>query len=451
MKKILAFLLALTMVFSLCACGSTNESKIEENKNIFECNCLNEILNNGYELGGMSTYDNLYIQTVINGDDEEYKVVVKVKNEQRNAFDEIDFLEDDAKEKYLALLGDEEYLDILDVSAFMPSDDMLKIYTGMTIAEFENMGTYITGYSGIDGKYIFDFSDDMCDYVVELENTNLKEYDEIEEFENAILNEKIKSVSCYSLSSVFLDNYLQQFFDEPEKASPKFMGEEKSNLDEINKIVGSNIKRVSNAQEETYSVIDGKIAQYIYKVDDIYYCVRASKDMQIDLADDDFVYDSIADENGYTTLSFMQSDYIKSVRFVFNDYQYAYIVYDNDILDYETFNRQQEEYRFSIYEYEKDSVLNKVLGTYICDNEYMMSVMPISSDAVQFSVANYNGTHTKLYTMIATYSNNKFIYDKSRVEEYSNENYKTNNASGGVITLKEDTLIWENITFEKAN
>lgn len=369
MKKILSAFLVLVMIFCFVACGNSNGAKTSAVLPAENLNTLNAIFKKGFAWAGTSITENVYVQTVANSKNEEFLVVVKIADDQMDEFSAIDYFDEDALEKYLAVIGDSEILDV---------------------------------YAKADI--------------------------EKDEFE-------------------FQEEYVAQFLDEPEKAEPKDLGDAKASVEEINKEVGSNIKTVAGATEEKFSVIDGKIAQYIYKIDDTYYCVRSSADTSINLAHDEFDEDPIVDEDGYITISTSQNDFTNSVRFVFNNYQYAYIVYDNGVLDWSQFDVLSGGYRKQICEYKSGSVFEKLLGTYSSSDNYSMSIIPVSDTAVQVTIFTYNETEQKLWTMLAKESGSKLSYDKSTLETYKNGDMEKTAGGKGSLTVNGGLVVWDKHTF----
>ena len=350
MKKLLSILLALAMVFSFAACGSKKGPLTSSVLPYDGIDTLNKIVKQGFEVTGTQMMDNIYVQNVVNAAGEEYVVVVKIQEDQLDAMSAIDFFDDNAVEKYHAVIGDNQVEDILVIADVLPDQDYLDVvYKGMTIAEFEAGGAYMNGYAGSDGEFHFDFEDDSFEFEVELEaGTKLEDLEDMDLFDAAIQDLKIGKIICKGLSYSFMDNYLGQFFDEPEPVIPEVLGEQKASLDEINKAVGSSIQAVPGAVDEVFSVIDGKIAQYICVVDGTYYCIRSVADEITDISDDSFPEDPIKDQDGNVITSYKQTDDLYGVRFMIGKCQYAFMIYDGNI-EYEEFNKLYESYYAAIY------------------------------------------------------------------------------------------------------
>ena len=452
MKKILALLLALATALSFAACGS-RPSDPETTVSIpgDELNTLNKVFANGYEDAGRMISDNVYAQEVTDSNGGEYLLVVKVPAEQMDAFEAIDFLADDAGQQYLALIGDIELTDARNKADFMPGQDELDAYVGMTIAEFEMTGAEMTGYVGGDGEYAFFFDDEKCAYRVELEaGVKLEEYDDTALFDAAIQDLKIGKIECSGVNNIFWQNYIDQFLDPPEKAAPKELGDAKSSLDEINEATGADIKAAEGASDEKYSVIDGKIAQYTYQADGYFFCVRAAADTDINLADDEFKNDPLVDGDGYVTTVSSQTDTVQSLRFVFNGYQYAYMVYDNGELDYTELSARQEAYKKAVCAYREDSALNALIGNHSSDDGYIMSGAPVTDDTVQVVVYTSDGTQAKLWTMLVKENGGAISYEKSKLEIYlssGEENPAPCDAGSGSFAVEDGTIIWDNHNF----
>lgn len=448
MKKFITFLLVSAMVFLFAACGQTETVSLIPGEDL---HTLNEVFNNGYMDSSLTIGDNVYAQRVTNQKGEAYILIVKVPEELMDAFEAVDFQADDAHQQYLDLIGDIEFTDVCNETDFLPTQEELDAYKGMTIAEFEMGGAEITGYSGDNGDYVFFFDDDVCSYRVELEDgVKIEDYDDTDMFDAAIQDLKIGKVSCDGLTFIFMDRYVDQFLDAPEKAAPKELGEAKSSLDEINAAVGSNIKAVEGATDEKFSVIDGKIAQYIFSMNGYNFCVRSSADTNINLASDEFEEYPLVDEDGYITTVYSQNDFTQSLRFVFNEYQYAYIVYDNGEFDYMEWNALCEEYKNAICEYEEDSALKALLGNYSSEDGYAMSGAPVSEDTIQISAYTFDDTETKVWTMLVKENDGSLFYEKSRLEIYfrdGSESPAPSDAGSGVFTVEDGAIIWDNHIF----
>ena len=351
MKKILSILLALAMMLSFAACGTQTGSLTASVLPDDSLDTLNKIVKQGFETVGTQMVENIYVQNLVNADGAEYVVVVKILPDQLDKVQSIDFFDENATQKYLEIVGDNVIEDTLSISDVVPDQDYFDaVYKGTTIADFELEGAEMTGYSGIDGEYSFDFSDDFYDYSVELEEgTKLEDLDDMDLFDAAIQDLKIGKITCRGLSFRFMDNYITQFLDEPEPVIPQELGEPKASLDEINKAVGSGIAAMPGATDEVFNLIDGKIAQYICVVDGTYYCIRSVADENINLFDDNFSEKPIRDQDGNVITSYKQTDDFYGVRFMIGKCQYAFIVYDGDI-EYEAFSKLYETYYVSVYD-----------------------------------------------------------------------------------------------------
>lgn len=454
MKKFLSVLMAVVMILSFAACGSNKESVTSLTLPGDGLTSLNAIVKAGFKTVNNQIIENVYAQTVENSKAQQFVVVVKVLPEQLDAFNAIDYFDEKALDKYLEVIGENQIEDILDTATVLPSKEQLDSYKGMTIADFEATGAWMSGYSGDNGQYGFNFTDDFCDYRVELEKgTKLKDLDDIDLFDNEIQDLKIGSIECEGITGMYISTYLSQFLDAPEKVCPKEMGEPKSSLDEINAAVGCSIKAASGATEEKFSVIDGKIAQYIYVLDDMYYCVRSSADTNINLADDSFEEYPLVDENGYVTNIGSTTDATNSIRFVFNNYQYAFIIYDNGEFDWTKVNELSNEFKNTVYSFKEGSIIKDLVGGYSADENYSMSIVPVSDELLQVAAFTYTQTETeteqKVWTMLVKLNGSKLTYDKSQLDVYKNGEQTSKNAGKGTITVKDGTLVWDKRTFTK--
>mgnify|MGYP003319303439 CR=1 FL=1 len=105
-----------------------------------------------------------------------------------------------------------------------------------------------------------------------------------------------------------------------------------------------------------------------------------------------------------------------------------------------------------IYAYPAGSVFDGLMGQYTAEDNYSMSITPVSDKSVQATIFTYTQTDTdieqKLWTMIVKSNGSKLTYDKSKLEIYKNGEQTTKEAGKGSITVKDGSLIWNNHTFK---
>ena len=138
MKKITSILLAIIMVISLAACGGVNSGSLTASVLPSEdLDTLNKLFDAKFEFNGVQVIENVFAQHLENSKKEQFIAIVKIADDQCDAFETIDLWDEDSTQKYLELIGDNPVEDILIVSNFLPSKDQLALYNEKTIAEFE--------------------------------------------------------------------------------------------------------------------------------------------------------------------------------------------------------------------------------------------------------------------------------------------------------------------------
>lgn len=340
MKKLLSILLTVLMTLSLCACSK---------KELVEVKTLNNIKENEFETSGYMSAENVFALQFKDEKGEVYIAVVKIPDDRIDAFDAVKLDEyDNTLNNYLSVIGDLELTDKVSLSEYEPSAEILDSYKGMSIAEFESMGFYMSGYSGIDGKYSFDFDDDLGYYNVELEDVTLPDLDDTYAFDDAIQDLKINKITFIGLSTTFIDGLLEQYLDKPEAYVPSIKGDVVSSLDDINEQIGANLKSYPNASDEQFG-IDGDVGEYLFKLNDKYCAIRVTKNLTKAIIDFEEGEDNLQDEDGSYITYYSQTDVLYSVRFVQNDIKYAFIVFDGN-LEWNDFEAMSNDFRECIAE-----------------------------------------------------------------------------------------------------
>lgn len=136
MKKTIALISALVMVFALCACGDY----------------VNEEIAALYDAGytdSMSTCgeESIAVLFVNEAGDSYKKMTAPVSSSQYEAYNEIDVADEDYAEQLKSFYCSFENATVEDISDRIPGDEELQQYVGMTVGELEALGFERVGYS----------------------------------------------------------------------------------------------------------------------------------------------------------------------------------------------------------------------------------------------------------------------------------------------------------------
>ncbi len=160
MKKLVSLLLALALIFSLCACGAKEEQKPE-----VKSNALTEILDKGFSMRGY-TYDTeggfkaLIVKETAEGDcdySEVYKAEASMTQDDCDALDAIPWDAEDSDEQKIAYLSGLSDMTVTDITQFVPTQADVDALVGKTFGELEEMGFYNSGWTQTDDMTSYDF------------------------------------------------------------------------------------------------------------------------------------------------------------------------------------------------------------------------------------------------------------------------------------------------------
>lgn len=197
MKKLTAALLALVMVLMLAACGSKPAAENE----------ITNLYDEGFECRASCAYENEWRGMFIKEDsyDVVYKVVAPMTDKQYEEYNNIDYSDEKAEEKQLALLSTLPDVTVTDISDMIPTQEELDAYVGKTIGDLEDDGFYNSGWTGEPGMGYSLYYDGPVYYCM----VNLPEGAVIEDMDDYSVNDiralEIGSMEFLGLSGDILD------------------------------------------------------------------------------------------------------------------------------------------------------------------------------------------------------------------------------------------------------
>ena len=146
MKKIVITIIAIIMACALAACGS-NEPAADQNE-------IAELFANEEYSSCMSSCSEGVWKGVFQKD--EYAEVIlaeaKMSDEQYEAYEAIDFADDDAEAQQQAIIFAVQDVTITDVTDKVPTQDVLDSWIGKTCADLEEAGFYESGNTSDEEK-----------------------------------------------------------------------------------------------------------------------------------------------------------------------------------------------------------------------------------------------------------------------------------------------------------
>ena len=198
MKKIVITIIAIIMACALAACGS-NEPAADQNE-------IAELFANEEYSSCMSSCSEGVWKGVFQKD--EYAEVIlaeaKMSDEQYEAYEAIDFADDDAEAQQQAIIFAVQDVTITDVTDKVPTQDVLDSWIGKTCADLEEAGFYESGNTSDEEKGLEIYYNGP-DYCVALGFKNSKELNIDDLSANDIRALKITSVRMIALGESFFN------------------------------------------------------------------------------------------------------------------------------------------------------------------------------------------------------------------------------------------------------
>lgn len=205
MKKILALALVFTMLFTLSACGDLENANLTGSA--LGKNEIAKALDEGYEIVMSSCYPNDKIWKGIFQKDGSYEdmmiLTADITMEQYEKLESIEWNDEKADEKRATVYGLLSNVQKIDISGFVPSEEELNSYIGMTLKEFEESGFENSGYTG--DNFLF-YDGTIYSVIVEMDRHGVKKA--FEKFNSKDYKKvKVKSVEFTGFAPDFLDQY----------------------------------------------------------------------------------------------------------------------------------------------------------------------------------------------------------------------------------------------------
>lgn len=102
-----------------------------------------------------------------------FKATVTLSGELYEKADEISVFDDDAKEKYTAILEEADGVIVTDISSLVPSQAELNVYIGKTLGELEQDGFSYTGYFAFSDQYTFTYDNNVISCSIGLKDNSV--------------------------------------------------------------------------------------------------------------------------------------------------------------------------------------------------------------------------------------------------------------------------------------
>ena len=234
------------------------------------------------------------------------------------------------------------------------------------------------------------------------------------------------------------------------------------NLEEINETIGVNlvIPEIMGKAKDTFSIVDGKVAQYKCLLAGTEFTLRGAKLSLNENISGVLINNEVPFSNN-NDKEYKEDSIYKACRFVVNDNQYVVVVKDEGKMDKETFD-----YVFNqIYEAIVNKESNSMIGLYDEESEKAIAELVNNNDELSFIVTWPSSTsEIDRWTLVIDYANDsinilsgkheKFNYDDNKNEtivstvddeDFGSLEYKDNIFYWHVLINGEET----SLTFSK--
>ena len=253
----------------------------------------------------------------------------------------------------------------------------------------------------------------------------------------------MKKSFCLALMAILLCSGCQEKEGNATIANPNVPYE---SLQEINDLCGTVITAVEEAKEESYIVIDQKLAQYSFYLEDGQVTIRATRDLSMQdisgIYDDGPIFDTTQKESG-----FYEGEEYAAQIFRIGDVQYSLAIQTGDPVLREQFRElcDQEYIAISIASSQEDII--DFLGNY--DDEYSgratLTIEIIGKDAVVGDIVWGDGASAYEEWLIpCSYKNETFFfegYSHIRNDELGIVAYE--DTAAGVLTIKDGKIYFD--------
>ena len=189
MKKAILILCAAAMLLTAAGCAKRQDAaepagaETSAEANINAVKTLGDALRLGDAVEGESWNEEYYC-VGLNLDGTYYRLVANMTPELYAATEEIDFSDEQRDEKMIALVGDLEIVEVVNINDHIPTQEKLDEWVGKTAAEMLDAGWSCHGYNLNDME--FWMNDGMYTSKVILEGTvgDIDNFNEDKEFEH---------------------------------------------------------------------------------------------------------------------------------------------------------------------------------------------------------------------------------------------------------------------------
>ncbi len=198
MKKVILLMLAVLLLFGLCACGQDGSPSGQDTEGSGELLTMGDALSveSDYTYSG---WDDKHYVYVFDNHGVPTRVVAAFSEELCQALDEIDFFDEERDEKIYDLLSPLELESVEDLSSYIPAQEELDQLVGKTGQELLDDGYEIWGHEFQENKTAFTLVKGLCEF--EFEFNEVVTDDEDIADEEIILPLTVKSAKYQGISS----------------------------------------------------------------------------------------------------------------------------------------------------------------------------------------------------------------------------------------------------------
>ena len=204
MKKFIAAIICLALIFSFAACSADKGSADNNTGDVMSLTSISDIVKLATDSNSAGWDDNKYIYAFTIGE-KSYRAVAEINADIGSKIGELDFMDEQYNEKFADILKDAKLVEIKDISdGMMPQADLDKFVgkTGKDLldAGFESGSSYFINEDQIEIKLANGFYEYTVQFAGEVTSEALDE-----DFDAAIADLTVKSITYSNISDKVTD------------------------------------------------------------------------------------------------------------------------------------------------------------------------------------------------------------------------------------------------------
>ena len=204
MKKFIAAIICLALIFSFAACSADKGSADNNTGDVLSLTSISDIVKLATDSNSAGWDDNKYIYAFTIGE-KSYRAVAEINADIGSKIGELDFMDEQYNEKLADILKDAKLVEIKDISdGMMPQADLDKFVgkTGKDLIEagFESGSSYFINEDQIEIKLANGFYEYAVQFAGEVTPEALDE-----DFDAAIADLTVKSITYSNISDKVTD------------------------------------------------------------------------------------------------------------------------------------------------------------------------------------------------------------------------------------------------------